>query len=74
MLGLILSLVIAQFAAADAMDTVKSAMHVITQSLREVARIAKCSHGSVSGSKKELLTKKAEAEKAKMTAAKEPAK
>lgn len=35
-------------------------------SFREVARIAKCSHGSVSASKKEWLAKKAQAEKEKL--------
>lgn len=35
-------------------------------SFREVARIAKCSHGSVSASKKEWLTKKADLEKQKL--------
>lgn len=35
-------------------------------SFREVARIAKCSHGSVSASKKEWLTKKAQADKEKL--------
>ena len=35
-------------------------------SFREVARIAKCSHGSVSASKKELLAKKAKIEQEKM--------
>ena len=35
-------------------------------SFREVARIAKCSHGSVSASKKEFLKKKADAEKTKI--------
>ncbi|MBL7544980.1 MAG: recombinase family protein [Bdellovibrionaceae bacterium] len=35
-------------------------------SFREVARIAKCSHGSVSASKKELLAKKAKLEKDKI--------
>ncbi len=34
-------------------------------SFREIARIAKCSHGSVSAAKKEWLAKKAEAEKKK---------
>lgn len=34
-------------------------------SFREVARIAKCSHGSVSASKKELIAKKAKIEKEK---------
>ena len=35
-------------------------------SFREVARIAKCSHGSVSASKKELLAKKAKLEQDKI--------
>ena len=35
-------------------------------SFREVARIAKCSHGSVSASKKELLAKKAKLEQEKI--------
>jgi len=35
-------------------------------SFREVARIAKCSHGSVSASKKEFLKKKSDAEKEKI--------
>lgn len=35
-------------------------------SFREVARIAKCSHGSVSASKKEFLQKKSDAEKIKI--------
>ena len=35
-------------------------------SFREVARIARCSHGSVSASKKELLAKKAKLEQEKI--------
>jgi len=35
-------------------------------SFREIARISKCSHGSVSASKKELLAKKAKLEQEKI--------